>query len=303
MERSFHVVPSKKEINIKRELKDMKVIDVKNVRKYYGGVRGVDGLTFSVEKGEIYGLLGPNGAGKTTTIKILVKIIKDYDGKVNVLGRDLKEWDEGYYNKIGVSFEFPALYSKLTVLENLEFFASFYKRHLEPREVLKLVGLNESNMLVLKLSKGMRRKLDLARALLPDPDILFLDEPLEGLDPESARRIKDLLLEMRDNGKTIFLTTHNMYVADELCDRVAFIVEGKIRLVGNPKELKVRMGKRAVRIEYLDEGKVKIAEFPLENLGKNREFLDILRKEIMRIETVEPSLEEIFLKVTGRRLI
>ncbi|MFA4662412.1 ABC transporter ATP-binding protein [Pyrococcus kukulkanii] len=303
MERSFHVVPSKKEINIKRELRDMKVIDVKNVRKYYGGVRGVDGLTFSVEKGEIYGLLGPNGAGKTTTIKILVKIIKDYDGKVNVLGRDLKEWDEGYYNKIGVSFEFPALYSKLTVLENLEFFASFYKRHLEPREVLKLVGLNESNMLVLKLSKGMRRKLDLARALLPDPDILFLDEPLEGLDPESARRIKDLLLEMRDNGKTIFLTTHNMYVADELCDRVAFIVEGKIRLVGNPKELKVRMGKRAVRIEYLDEGKVKIAEFPLENLGKNREFLDILRKEIMRIETVEPSLEEIFLKVTGRRLI
>ncbi|WP_227805058.1 ABC transporter ATP-binding protein [Pyrococcus kukulkanii] len=303
MERSFHVVPSKKEINIKRELRDMKVIDVKNVRKYYGGVRGVDGLTFSVEKGEIYGLLGPNGAGKTTTIKILVKIIKDYDGKVNVLGRDLKEWDEGYYNKIGVSFEFPALYSKLTVLENLEFFASFYKRHLEPREVLKLVGLNESNMLVLKLSKGMGRKLDLARALLPDPDILFLDEPLEGLDPESARRIKDLLLEMRDNGKTIFLTTHNMYVADELCDRVAFIVEGKIRLVGNPKELKVRMGKRAVRIEYLDEGKVKIAEFPLENLGKNREFLDILRKEIMRIETVEPSLEEIFLKVTGRRLI
>ncbi|MFA4669217.1 ABC transporter ATP-binding protein [Pyrococcus kukulkanii] len=303
MERSFHVVPSKKEINIKRELRDMKVIDVKNVRKYYGGVRGVDGLTFSVEKGEIYGLLGPNGAGKTTTIKILVKIIKDYDGKVNVLGRDLKEWDEGYYNKIGVSFEFPALYSKLTVLENLEFFASFYKRHLEPREVLKLVGLNESNMLVLKLSKGMRRKLDLARALLPDPDILFLDEPLEGLDPESARRIKDLLLEMRDTGKTIFLTTHNMYVADELCDRVAFIVEGKIRLVGNPKELKVRMGKRAVRIEYLDEGKVKIAEFPLENLGKNREFLDILRKEIMRIETVEPSLEEIFLKVTGRRLI
>ncbi|MFA4707020.1 ABC transporter ATP-binding protein [Pyrococcus kukulkanii] len=273
------------------------------MRKYYGGVRGVDGLTFSVGKGEIYGLLGPNGAGKTTTIKILVKIIKDYDGKVNVLGRDLKEWDEGYYNKIGVSFEFPALYSKLTVLENLEFFASFYKRHLEPREVLKLVGLNESNMLVLKLSKGMRRKLDLARALLPDPDILFLDEPLEGLDPESARRIKDLLLEMRDNGKTIFLTTHNMYVADELCDRVAFIVEGKIRLVGNPKELKVRMGKRAVRIEYLDEGKVKIAEFPLENLGKNREFLDILRKEIMRIETVEPSLEEIFLKVTGRRLI
>ncbi|WP_297092444.1 ABC transporter ATP-binding protein [Thermococcus sp.] len=282
----------------------MPVIEVENVRKYYGDVRGVDGLSFSVEEGEIYGFLGPNGAGKTTTVKILVKIIKDYEGTVKVFGKNLKEWGKDYYNKIGASFEFPAVYSKLTALENLEFFASFYKRHLDPVEVLKMVGLDDADQLVSGFSKGMKKKLDLARALLPDPQILFLDEPLEGLDPASARRIKDLLLEMRENGKTIFLTTHNMYVADELCDRVAFIVEGKIALVDNPGELKVRMGKRLVRVEYVAGKDVKTVEFPLENLGRNREFLDIIKNhEVRRINTEEPTLEEIFLKVTGRRLV
>ncbi|WP_258084242.1 ABC transporter ATP-binding protein [Thermococcus thermotolerans] len=283
----------------------MPVIEVENVRKYYGEVRGVDGLSFSVEGGEIYGFLGPNGAGKTTTVKILVKIIKDYRGTVRVFGKDLREWGKDYYNRIGVSFEFPAVYSKLTALENLEFFASFYRKHLDPLEVLKVVGLeSEADKLVSGFSKGMKKKLDLARALLPDPEILFLDEPLEGLDPASARRIKDLLLEMRESGKTVFLTTHNMYVADELCDRVAFIVDGKIALVGNPGELKVRMGKRVIKVEYVASGDVRTAEFPLEGISQNEEFLDILRNyEVVRINTEEPTLEEIFLKVTGRRLV
>ena len=283
----------------------MPVIEVENVRKYYGEVRGVEGLSFSVEKGEIYGFLGPNGAGKTTTVKILVKILKDYEGTVKILGKDLHEWGKDYYNKIGVSFEFPAVYSKLTALENLEFFASFYKKHLDPSEVLKMVGLDEkADELVSGFSKGMKKKLDLARALLPDPKILFLDEPLEGLDPASARRIKDLLLEMRESGKTVFLTTHNMYVADELCDRVAFIVDGSIRLVDNPGELKVKMGKRLVKVEYVANGSVAVKEFPLENIGQNEEFLKIIREhEVRRINTEEPTLEEIFLKVTGRRLV
>ncbi|AIF69114.1 ATP-binding protein [Palaeococcus pacificus DY20341] len=283
----------------------MPVIEVKNVKKYYGDVRGVENLSFEVEEGEIYGFLGPNGAGKTTTVKILVKIIKDYTGNIKVFGKDLKQWGKDYYQKIGVSFEFPAVYSKLTALENLEFFASFYKKHFDPIEVLKMVGLDkEANQLVTEFSKGMKKKLDLARALLPDPEILFLDEPLEGLDPASARKIKDLLLEMRENGKTIFLTTHNMYVADELCDRVGFIVEGAIRLVDNPKELKVKMGKRLVKVEYATSGSVEVKEFPLEDLGKNEEFLNIIKNhEIRRINTEEPTLEEIFLKVTGRRLV
>ncbi|WP_324609540.1 hypothetical protein [Thermococcus piezophilus] len=134
--------------------------------------------------------------------------------------------------------------------------------------------------------------------------MLFLDEPLEGLDPGSARKIKDMLLEMRENGKTIFLTTHNMYVADELCDRVAFIVDGAVRLVDSPKELKVKMGKRVVKVEYAASGNVEVREFPLEGLGQNEEFLEILRNhEVRRINTEEPTLEEIFLKVTGRRLV
>lgn len=283
----------------------MPVIEVKNVRKYYGDVRGVENLSFEVEEGEIYGFLGPNGAGKTTTVKILVKIIKDYTGEVKVFGKDLRKWGKDYYNKIGVSFEFPAVYSRLTALENLEFFASFYKKYLDPMEVLKMVGLDkEADQLVAGFSKGMKKKLDLARALLPDPDILFLDEPLEGLDPASARKFKDLFLEMRGSGKTIFLTTHNMYVADELCDRVAFIVDGSVRLVDNPGELKVKMGKRLVKVEYVASGDVKTAEFPLEGIGRNEEFLRIIREhEIRRINTEEPTLEEIFLKVTGRRLV
>mgnify|MGYP000737014755 FL=1 len=283
----------------------MPVIEVRNVKKYYGDVRGVENLSFQVEEGEIYGFLGPNGAGKTTTVKILVKIIKDHTGDIKVFGKDLRKWGKDYYNKIGVSFEFPAVYSRLTALENLQFFASFYKKHLDPIEVLKMVGLDkEADQLVAEFSKGMKKKLDLARALLPDPEIFFLDEPLEGLDPASARKIKDLFLEMRENGKTIFLTTHNMYVADELCDRVGFIVDGAVRLVDNPSELKVKMGKRLVKVEYVANGDVAVKEFPLENVGQNEEFLNILRNyEVRRINTEEPTLEEIFLKVTGRRLV
>ncbi|MCD6139642.1 MAG: ABC transporter ATP-binding protein [Thermococcus sp.] len=283
----------------------MPVIEVRNVKKYYGDVRGVENLSFQVEEGEIYGFLGPNGAGKTTTVKILVKILKDYSGDIKVFGKNLRQWGKDYYNKIGVSFEFPAVYSRLTALENLQFFASFYKKHFEPMNVLKMVGLDkEANQLVVAFSKGMKKKLDLARALLPDPEILFLDEPLEGLDPASARKIKDLLLEMRENGKTIFLTTHNMYVADELCDRVGFIVDGAVRLVDNPSELKVKMGKKLIKVEYTTNGEVSVKEFPLEKIGQNEEFLNILKNyEIRRINTEEPSLEEIFLKVTGRRLV
>ena len=283
----------------------MPVIEVRNVKKYYGDVRGVGNLSFQVEEGEIYGFLGPNGAGKTTTVKILVNIIKDYTGEVRVFGKDLRKWGKDYYNKIGVSFEFPAVYSRLTALENLQFFASFYRKHLDPMNVLKMVGLDkEADQLVAEFSKGMKKKLDLARALLPDPEILFLDEPLEGLDPASARKIKDLLLEMRENGKTIFLTTHNMYVADELCDRVGFIVDGAVRLVDNPSELKVKMGRKLIKVEYTTNGEVSVKEFPLENIGQNEEFLNILRNhEIRRINTEEPTLEEIFLKVTGRRLV
>ena len=281
-----------------------KIIETENLTYSYGDKIAIDHISFSVKKGEILGFLGPNGAGKTTTVKTLVKINKGYGGSVKVFGKDLKDLGKDYYQKIGVSFEFPAVYSKMSALENLDFFASFYKNHLDPSELLKMIGLEkDQDKLVGEFSKGMKKKLDLTRALLPDPVILFLDEPLEGLDPASARKIKDLLLEMKENGKTIFLTTHNMYVADELCDRVVFIVDGKIRLVDNPKELKIKMGKRVVRIEYI-QNEMKTKEFPLEGLGQNEEFFEIIRNyEIRSIHTLEPTLEDVFLKVTGRRLV
>jgi len=281
-----------------------KIIETENLTYSYGDKIAIDHISFSVKKGEILGFLGPNGAGKTTTVKTLVKINKGYGGSVKVFGKDLKDLGKDYYQKIGVSFEFPAVYSKMSALENLDFFASFYKNHLDPSELLKMMDLEkDQDKLVGEFSKGMKKKLDLARALLPDPVILFLDEPLEGLDPASARKIKDLLLEMKENGKTIFLTTHNMYVADELCDRVVFLVEGKIRLIDNPKELKIKMGKRVVRIEYI-QNEMKTKEFPLEGLGQNEEFFEIIRNyEIRSIHTLEPTLEDVFLKVTGRRLV
>jgi len=281
-----------------------KIIETENLTYSYGDKIAIDHISFSVKKGEILGFLGPNGAGKTTTVKTLVKINKGYGGSVKVFGKDLKDLGKDYYQKIGVSFEFPAVYSKMSALENLDFFASFYKNHLDPSELLKMMDLEkDQDKLVGEFSKGMKKKLDLTRALLPDPVILFLDEPLEGLDPASARKIKDLLLEMKENGKTIFLTTHNMYVADELCDRVVFIVDGKIRLVDNPKELKIKMGKRVVRIEYI-QNEMKTKEFPLEGLGQNEEFFEIIRNyEIRSIHTLEPTLEDVFLKVTGRRLV
>ena len=281
-----------------------KIIETENLTYSYGDKIAIDHISFSVKKGEILGFLGPNGAGKTTTVKTLVKINKGYGGSVKVFGKDLKDLGKDYYQKIGVSFEFPAVYSKMSALENLDFFASFYKNHLDPSELLKMIGLDkDQDKLVGEFSKGMKKKLDLTRALLPDPVILFLDEPLEGLDPASARKIKDLLLEMKENGKTIFLTTHNMYVADELCDRVVFLVEGKIRLIDNPKELKIKMGKRVVRIEYI-QNEMKTKEFPLEGLGQNEEFFEIIRNyEIRSIHTLEPTLEDVFLKVTGRRLV
>ncbi len=283
----------------------MPVIETKNVKKYYGNVRGVEKLSFEVKEGEIYGFLGPNGAGKTTTVKILSKILRGYGGDIKVFGKDLKKWGKDYYQRISVSFEFPAIYSKLTAFENLEFFASFYKSHLKPMEVLKIVGLGkEADQRVSTFSKGMKKKLDLARALLPGPEILFLDEPLEGLDPASARKLKDLFLEMKEDRGTIFLTTHNMYVADELCDRVAFIVDGAVKLVDNPEELKVKMGKHRVKVEYYVRNRAKSREFPLQEIGRSKEFTDILKKyEVRRINTEEPTLEEIFLNITGRRLL
>ncbi len=265
----------------------------------------VAGLDFAVEPGEIFGFLGPSGAGKSTTQKLLIGLLRGYQGRIAVLGRELTAWGSDYYERIGVSFELPNHFLKLTALENLSFFRALYTgRTLEPQAVLEQVGLGEDGgMRVSQFSKGMKGRLTVARALIHDPELLFLDEPTSGLDPINSRRIKELIRTQCEAGKTIFLTTHNMTVADELCDRVAFIVDGAIALIDAPRELRLRYGEPTVRVEYAQEGRLAQRDFPLQGLGDDAEFLALLRESTVHtIHTQEATLEEIFIRVTGRSL-
>jgi fluoroquinolone transport system ATP-binding protein len=264
----------------------------------------VRGISFRIEAGEIFGFLGPSGAGKSTTQKVLIRLLPGYRGDVSVLRKDLRQWGNDYYERIGVGFELPNHYQKLTALENLRFFASFYdKKTQDPLQLLAMVQLQEdAHKKVENFSKGMKMRLNFVRALLHDPDILFLDEPTSGLDPVNARIMKDLIGELKRRGKTIFITTHQMHDADELCDRVAFIVDGEIRLIDSPARLKVQRGQRKVRVEYRN-GQSRTAEFDLDGLGRNPAFLALVADaHIESIHSQEATLDEIFIQVTGRRL-
>jgi fluoroquinolone transport system ATP-binding protein len=288
--------------------KGIHMIEVENLEFTYpkAAQNALKGISFSVEKGEIFGFLGPNAAGKSTTQKILIGLLKGFKGDISVLGRNLNEWKSNYYEKIGISFEIPNHFLKLTALENLEYFSSLYGGNTEdPHTLLGMVGLeNDGNIRVSQYSKGMRVRLGFIRALLHDPDILFLDEPTSGLDPVNAKIIRRIILQKKKAGKTIFLTTHDMMVADTLCDRVAFIIDGEISLIDSPRALKLQHGKRLVRIEYQEDGSIKQQEFSLENLGDSSAFLQLLKtKKIETIHSQEATLEDIFITVTGRRLV
>lgn len=267
--------------------------------------KAVNGVSFKIRNGEIFGFLGPNGAGKTTTQKIIIGLLKGYSGNVEVLEKNLKNWKTDLYNRIGVGFELPNHYQKLTALENLELFSSFYrKKTTSPMELLKMVELEkDANQRVGTFSKGMKSKLNFARSLLNDPEVLFLDEPTTGLDPLSSRLVKNIIKQKKKEGKAIFLTTHNMYDADELCDRVGFIVDGKLVLVESPRELKLKHGKRIVKVEYLKDNEIKSQDFDLKSLAENNNFLILLKKEnVQTIHTAEATLDDIFIKATGRKL-
>ncbi len=203
-----------------------------------------------------------------------------------------------------MSFELPNHYGKLTALENLRYFGRLYQNQTEaPETLLEMVGLAEDgNLLASQYSKGMKIRLNLARALIHNPKLLFLDEPTAGLDPVNARRIKDLIKSQKEAGRTIFLTTHDMMIADELCDRVAFIVDGQINLIDAPRSLKLQHGRRDVRVEYLSNGGTEVQEFPLQGLADNSTFLESLRQPVQTIHTQEATLEDIFIKATGRSL-
>ncbi|GAB5902319.1 ATP-binding cassette domain-containing protein [Mycobacteroides chelonae] len=266
----------------------------------------VRGMDFSVNEGEIFGFLGPSGAGKSTTQKLLIGLLRGHDGQATVWRKDPRAWGRNYYQRIGVCFELPNHYQKLTARENLEFFASLYTGPtLDPMELLDAVGLaDDANTRVGAFSKGMQMRLTFVRSLINDPELLFLDEPTSGLDPVNARKIKNIVLDLKGRGRTIFLTTHAMSAADELCDRVAFVVDGRIVAMNSPAELKLEHGRRSVRVEYRETaGELAGQDFPLDGLADNDAFHAVLRGH--RVETIhseEASLDDVFVAVTGRQL-
>jgi fluoroquinolone transport system ATP-binding protein len=267
--------------------------------------RNTHELEFTVEQGEILGFLGPNGAGKSTTQKILIRLLRDYQGRVEVFERGLADWDNDYFERVGVSFELPNHYLKLSASENLKYFRSLYSgRTLPPEQLLEVVGLaNDGAIPVSQFSKGMKTRLSIARSLLNDPELIFLDEPTGGLDPVGARQLKELITTQKRAGKTIFLTTHDMTVADELCDRVAFIVDGRIQLLEAPRNLKLQHGQHRVRVEFLRDGATEKCEFALDGIGDDSGFIELLRREdVQTIHSLEATLEDVFIKVTGREL-
>ncbi len=283
------------------------MIEVSDLRfKYFGSSTPVlSNVNFNVPEGEVFGFLGPSGAGKSTTQRILIRLLRVYEGNVKVFGLEIREWQQEYYERIGVTFELPNHYLKLTARENLALFGSLYEGPLErTEELLGLVGLEkEADTRVGQYSKGMQMRLSFARALLHRPKLLFLDEPTAGLDPVNARRITNHIKQLKTDGRTVFLTTHNMWVADELCDRVAFVVDGRIVLIDSPRQLKLDYGVRLVQVEYRESGKRVQQTFDMQGIGQNEVFLDLLRtREIETIHTQEASLEDIFIKVTGQSL-
>jgi len=283
------------------------MIQVKDLSYTYPGGKNpvLKNISFDIQQGEIFGFLGPSGAGKSTTQKVLNGLLKGYQGSVEVNGCNLTRMDRSFYEKIGVAFEFPNLYLKLTALENLQLFASFFKSATrDPEELLKMVNLlDDRDTRVSAFSKGMKMRLNFIRALLNQPEILFLDEPTAGLDPGNARIMKDIILELQQQGVTIFLTTHHMDDAGELCNRLAFMVEGSLPVIDSTKELKLKHGKKTVKVEYSENAKPVSEEFPLKDLSDNKPFHEILQtREILTIHTLEASLEDIFILVTGEQL-
>ena len=280
------------------------MISVSDLAFTYPGANSatLNHLSFEIASGEVYGLLGPSGAGKSTTQKILMGLLSGFSGSARLFGEDVSSLGRAIYERIGVSFELPTLYLRLTARENLKLFAALYDRPTRtPEEVLTMVDLQDAaDQRVETFSKGMKMRLNLCRALLHDPELLFLDEPTTGQDPARARITRELNLRLKSEGKTIFLTTHNMTEADEVCDRVGFLSGGNIPVSGTPADLKREFGRRYLAVDARDGDKIKRHEFSMQGLGTNRQFMDLLEADrIASMHTLEASLDDVFIKATG----
>jgi ABC-2 type transport system ATP-binding protein len=300
------------------------VVQVKDLVRHYGDVRAVDGIAFEVARGEVFGLLGPNGAGKTTTIEMLEGLNKPDSGTAEVLGIDVTKHPDRLKERIGVQLQTAALYPNLTVAELVDLFASFYERHRETADVIRDLGLEERQLALSKeLSGGQQQRLSIALALVNDPELIFLDEPTTGLDPQARRTLWDQIEDLRKQGRTILLTTHYMEEAEQLCDRVAIMDHGKILELGTVNELVTRhFRERTVRFEARselpddllanlpgvqrlaresDESVLYTLDVP-QTVGALLRTGDELGLEGLDLAVRRPTLEDVFIKLTGRAL-
>jgi ABC-2 type transport system ATP-binding protein len=276
-------------------------IEVRDLRKAYGDVEAVRGVSFEIGTGEIFGLLGPNGAGKTTTVEILEGYRARNGGTVSVLGEDPAQAGRQWRERIGVVLQSSAIYETLTVTENLALFAGYYTHPRSVAEVVELVGLEEKRAArVRTLSGGQKRRLDLGLALVGDPEVVFLDEPTTGFDPEARRRAWDTIGGLRGLGKTVLLTTHYLEEAERLSDRVAVLMDGEIAALGQPAELTSALPATEIRFRRDGEEVVLRTEEPTRVLHELTAEALAAGRELEGLEVRRASLEDVYLALTKR---
>jgi ABC-2 type transport system ATP-binding protein len=299
-------------------------VRVGQVFKHYGAVKAVDGISFEVARGEVFGLLGPNGAGKTTTVEMLEGLRSPDSGLLEVLGIDVARNPDDLKQRVGVTLQTAELYPKLTVVEVLDLFRSFYKRSLPTEELIDFLDLGERrHAQTRQLSGGQRQRLAVALALVNDPEVIFLDEPTTGLDPAARRALWDLVQKLQGQGKTILLTTHYMEEAEVLCDRLAILDHGRILALGSVNELvNKRFKDRSVRFDQIEAlADERLTDLPgVESIkhddgatllytrdvpGTIGGLLDLTEElgvEPGNLGIRRPTLEDLFLDLTGRAL-
>jgi ABC-2 type transport system ATP-binding protein len=278
----------------------MHAIEVSGLRKAYGNLEAVREVDFAIEEGEVFGLLGPNGAGKTTTVEILEGYRKRDAGEVRVLGHDPAQPGPDFRERIGVVLQQSQMWPNLTVRETHAIFAGYYRAPRDVDEVIALVGLQgKANERIKTLSGGQKRRLDLGIALVGDPDLVFLDEPTTGFDPQARRAAWEMIRSLRSLGKTVLLTTHYLDEAEQLSDRVAVMREGRIVRVGTPAELTTTDLQTEIRYRQNGEEVLVRTDEPTRVLAELTSAAVARGEELEGLQVRRPSLEEVYLALTA----